>query len=171
MCDLCIVSVSVNYLTSILVTWSRLLQSQDVLKDHGLVAGWSERLRPNEPCWSKGMCGSRGSDRWSIVPVSNKQVKPGFTNYQPRGLAIWNKKIKQFKNSEIIKTIFNRFPDLLCKQFFKIRFFWKTFFKKIKFCDDLILLNDQNDVIKAKKVKVGWTYTNPWPAASRLVKR
>ena len=34
--------------------------------------------------------------------LEKKQVKPGFTNYQPRGLAIWNQKIKQLKNAEIL---------------------------------------------------------------------
>ena len=44
-------------------------------------------------------------------------------------------------------------------------FFWKT-----DIFNYIYLLNDQNDVIKAKKVKLGWTYTNAWPADSRLVK-
>ena len=39
---------------------------------------------------------------------------------------------------------------------FQNQYFGKLdFLKKIKSCDDLILLNDQNDVIKAKKVKLG----------------
>ena len=75
-----------------------------------------------------------------------KQVKPGFTNYQPRGLAIWNYKNKTIQR---LGNFLNNFQQISFANFFLISDFWR------KFCDESILLNDQIDVIKAKKVKVG----------------
>ena len=65
-------------------------------------------------------------------------------NLDPKSAAIKNAMAKR------------RYNTVYFFEFFNIRFFGKLdFLKKLKFCDDLILLNDQNDVIKAKKVKVG----------------
>ena len=79
-----------------------------------------------------------------MFQLFGEQVKPGFTNYQPRGLAIWN-----YKN----KNSFNNFQQISFANNFSKSDFLENMV--IKFCNDMILINDQNGVFKAKKVKVG----------------
>ena len=68
-----------------------------------------------------------------------KQVKPGFTNYQPRGLdkrilIFLKEAIKNLKNSEKYKKNFEKYPT--CHKISKLFFF--------KFNEDNVTLIEKN---------------------------